>query len=74
MATIGRSAAVCDVGGLRFSGFPAWLLWSVLHIFFLIEFENRVLVSLRWLWSYLTYNRGTRLITGGPAAPPPAED
>jgi NADH dehydrogenase len=65
LATIGRSSAVCDFGRMRFSGFPAWLLWSVVHIFFLIEFQNRVLVSIRWLWNYLTHNRGTRLITGG---------
>ncbi len=65
LATIGRSAAVADFGRLRFSGLPAWLLWSGIHIFFLIEFENRVLVSIQWLWSYLTKNRGTRLITGG---------
>jgi NADH dehydrogenase len=64
LATIGRKAAVADFGRIRFSGFPAWLLWSAVHIFFLIEYENRVLVALRWLWSYVTRNRGTRLITG----------
>jgi NADH dehydrogenase len=65
MATIGRKAAVADFGRIRFSGFPAWLLWSGVHVFFLIEYENRVLVALRWLWNYVTRNRGTRLITGG---------
>jgi NADH dehydrogenase len=64
MATIGRKAAVADFGRIRFSGFPAWLLWSGVHVFFLIEYENRVLVALRWLWNYVTRNRGTRLITG----------
>lgn len=64
LATIGRRAGVADFGRLRFGGVLAWLLWSAVHIFFLIEFENRVLVSVRWLWSYVTRNRGTRLITG----------
>ncbi len=64
MATIGRKAAVADFGRIRFGGFPAWLLWSAVHVFFLIEYENRVLVALRWLWNYVTRNRGTRLITG----------
>ena len=68
MATIGRSSAVADFGSIRFGGFPAWLLWSAVHILFLIEFENRVLVALRWLWNYVTRNRGTRLITGSPDA------
>ena len=65
MATIGRRAAVADFGGIRFGGFFAWVLWSLVHILFLIEYENRVLVALRWLWNYVTRNRGTRLITGG---------
>jgi len=65
LATIGRSAAVADFGRLRFSGFPAWVLWSVVHIMFLIEFENRVLVMIQWAWSYFTRNRGARLIVGG---------
>ncbi len=64
MATIGRKAAVADFGRIRFGGFFAWLLWSAVHVFFLIEYENRVLVALRWLWNYVTRNRGTRLITG----------
>ena len=65
MATIGRKSAVADFGTIRFGGFPAWLLWSAVHVFFLIEYENRVLVALRWLWNYVTRNRGTRLVTGG---------
>ncbi len=64
MATIGRKAAVADLGWLRFSGLPAWLLWSGVHVVFLVEFENRVLVSLQWIWNYVTRNRGTRIITG----------
>ncbi len=64
LATIGRRSAVADFGWIRFGGLPAWLLWSAVHVFFLIEFENRVLVSIRWLWNYVTRNRGTRLITG----------
>jgi NADH dehydrogenase len=68
MATIGRSAAVADFGSIRFGGFPACLLWSAVHVFSLIECENRVLVALRWLWNYVTRHRGTWLITGSPHA------
>jgi NADH dehydrogenase len=64
MATIGRNAAVADIAGLRLSGFIAWLAWAVIHILNLIGFRNRVLVALQWLWSYLTFQRGARLITG----------
>jgi NADH dehydrogenase len=74
MATIGRAAAVADIRGLHLSGFLAWLAWLVVHIFFLIGFENRMLVLVQWAWSYLSYERGARLITGpwhaGEAAPP----
>jgi NADH dehydrogenase len=64
-ATIGRGAAVGDVfGKLQLSGFPAWAAWLLIHIFFLIGFRNRVLVLLQWAYSYLTYRRGARLITG----------
>jgi len=63
LATIGRAAAVAQVGGLRFSGLAAWLLWLFVHIFFLIGFRNRVAVILQWAWSYLTFRRGARLIT-----------
>ncbi len=69
MATIGRRAAVADFGRIRFGGVPAWLLWSAVHIVFLIEYENRVLVAIRWLWNYATRNRGTRLITGAADSP-----
>lgn len=64
MATIGRSRAVAQVGRLRFSGFIAWLTWLLVHIFYLIDFRNRVVVLMDWAWSYLTYKRGARLITG----------
>ena len=65
LATIGRRAAVADFGKLRFSGFPAWLAWLFVHVFFLIGFRNRILVLLQWAWSYFTYERAARLITGG---------
>jgi NADH:ubiquinone reductase (H+-translocating) len=64
LATIGRRAAVADLGWLRLSGFLAWVLWLTVHIFWLIGFDNRVLVFIRWAWSYFTYQRGARLITG----------
>ena len=65
LATIGRRAAIADLGWVRVSGRLGWLLWSAAHIYFLIGFRRRVLVALEWLWSYLTYQRGARLITGG---------
>jgi len=65
LATIGRSAAVADFGRLRLTGFPAWLLWGGVHVCFLIGFRNRVAVLLDWLWAYATFQRGSRLITGG---------
>jgi len=65
MATIGRAAAVAQIRALHLSGFPAWLAWLGVHIFFLIGFENRVLVLIQWAASYLSYERGARLITGG---------
>jgi len=64
LATIGRGSAVADFGFMRLRGVPAWWLWGVIHVFFLIGFRNRVAVSLDWLWSYLTFQRGARLITG----------
>ena len=63
-ATIGRHAAVADFGWLRLSGYLAWLLWGAAHIYFLIGFRNRLAVMLDWLWAYVTYQRGVRLITG----------
>lgn len=63
LATIGRARAVAELSALRFSGFPAWLVWLVVHIFYLIGFENRVVVMLRWAYAYFTRGRGNRLIT-----------
>ncbi|MCA1585171.1 MAG: NAD(P)/FAD-dependent oxidoreductase [Acidobacteria bacterium] len=64
MATVGRAAAVADLGWLQLTGFVAWLFWLFVHIFFLIGFRNRVSVLLQWASSYLTYQRSVRLITG----------
>lgn len=64
LATIGRSRAVAEIRGWTFTGFPAWVLWSVVHIYGLIGFRNRLVVALSWLWSYVTFERGMRLITG----------
>jgi NADH dehydrogenase len=73
LATIGRSAAVVDFGKLRLTGFVAWLLWSIAHIFFLIGFRNRLTVAIDWLWAYLTFERGARLITNTGPMPRLAE-
>jgi NADH dehydrogenase len=62
MATIGRSRAIVEIGSLRMSGFIAWLVWIVVHIYYLTGFQNRILVVLQWAWSYLTFTRGARLI------------
>jgi NADH dehydrogenase len=62
LATIGRSRAICEVGGLRFGGFAAWVFWLCVHVYFLVGFKNRLFVVLSWAWSYLTYGRGARLI------------
>jgi NADH dehydrogenase len=64
MATIGRKRAVAQVGACKFSGLTAWLLWSLAHVYFLIGFRNRLFVAMNWCWSYVTFQRGTRLITG----------
>jgi NADH dehydrogenase FAD-containing subunit len=64
MATIGRRAAVCDLGWVRLWGWHAWILWSVVHVMALIGARNRVAVATSWLWSYVTFERGARLITG----------
>lgn len=64
MVTIGRSAAVARIYGLRFSGFIAWLIWLTVHLVWLIGFRNRTLVLINWAWNYLTYDRGVRLIRG----------
>jgi NADH dehydrogenase len=64
LATVGRKAAIADFGGFHLKGFVGWLVWSAAHIYFLIGFRNRIAVTLDWLWSYLTFERGARLITG----------
>ncbi len=65
LATIGRSAAVAQFGNFGFSGFLAWLLWMAVHILFLVGFRNRYIVMLEWIWHYISFHRGARLITGG---------
>jgi NADH dehydrogenase len=69
LATIGRAAAVADVKGLQLSGFVAWVTWLVVHLWYLVGFQNRVLVIVRWAFSFVTHGRGARLITAPPAAP-----
>jgi NADH dehydrogenase len=69
LATIGRAAAVAQFGKLHISGFLAWLSWLFVHIFFLIGFRNRIIVLIQWAWSYFTYERGARLITGNQGLP-----
>ncbi|MGH8023436.1 MAG: NAD(P)/FAD-dependent oxidoreductase [Limisphaerales bacterium] len=64
MATIGRSAAVAQIGRLEFSGWPAWAAWLLVHLIFLIGFRNRAAVLLQWIYSYFTYKLGSRIITG----------
>ena len=64
MATIGRAHAVAAIGRLRFDGWLAWAAWLLIHILYLIAFENRVLVVFQWAWNYFTRNRSARLITG----------
>jgi NADH dehydrogenase len=68
LATIGRRAAVVEFGSLQLRGFIGWLFWSVVHIYFLIGLRNRFVVALTWLWGYVTFQRGARLIT---EVPPP---
>jgi NADH dehydrogenase len=64
LATIGRGAAVADLNGLRLSGWPAWLLWIFVHLLYIVEFQNRLLIFMQWAWFYFTYDRSARLITG----------
>jgi NADH:quinone reductase (non-electrogenic) len=66
LATIGRRAAVVELGPIQLQGFVGWLFWSVAHIYFLIGLRNRFIVALTWLWSYLTFQRGARLIVERP--------
>ena len=76
MATIGRHAAVAEMGSIRMSGFVAWLAWLFIHIIFLVGFRNRFAVLFNWAYAYVTYGRGARLITrrhsgSGAVAEPP---
>ena len=64
LATIGRNSAVAQIGPLQFSGILAWLAWLFIHLLYIVEFENRVLIVVQWAYDYFTYNRGARLITG----------
>ncbi len=73
MATIGRASAVAQLGGWKFSGRFAWLMWLFIHLMELVQFQNRVLVFVQWGWNYITRNRSARLITGGPAEPASSE-
>ena len=71
MATIGRSRAIAQVGRVQLSGFIAWLAWLVVHLWYLVGFRSRFVVMFSWMWSYITYKRGARLITGGRLEPGP---
>ena len=74
MATIGRSSAVVETGRVAISGFFAWLMWWVVHILFLIGFRSRIVVIFSWAWSWLTFQRGARLITGEVGPLPPVHE
>jgi NADH dehydrogenase len=69
LATIGRAAAIAQFGKIHISGFLAWFAWLSVHILFLIGFRNRLIVLIQWAWSYLTFERGARLITGDQTLP-----
>lgn len=71
MATIGRSAAVAQIGRIEFSGWLAWMAWLLVHLIFLIGFRNRAAVLLQWTYSYFTYKLGSRIVTGAPTPPGP---
>ena len=73
LATIGRAAAVADVRGIKLSGVSAWLVWLVVHLWYLVGFQNRILVFIRWSFSFFTHGRGARLITGEEAGSGPLE-
>jgi len=62
MATVGRNRAVVDMGKIRFQGFFAWFVWMLVHLLSLVGFRNKLVVFVNWIWSYFSYNRGTRLI------------
>ncbi|BAZ47885.1 FAD-dependent pyridine nucleotide-disulfide oxidoreductase [Nostoc sp. NIES-4103] len=64
LAMIGQNSAVVDLGFIKLKGFFAWLFWLLIHVYFLIEFDNKLIVMIQWAWNYITRNRGARLITG----------
>jgi len=74
LATIGRMAAVVDLGRLKFSGVLAWWFWLLMHVFFLIGFRNRLVVMLNWTWAYWSYQRAARIILGDHGGDPPATE
>jgi NADH dehydrogenase len=63
MAVLGRAAAIADLGWLKVTGYPAWLLWLFIHLMYLVEYDNRLIVFIQWAWNYFTRKRGARLIT-----------
>jgi len=67
MATVGRARAVADIGDMTLKGFFAWLLWSTIHVLYLVGFRNRLMVMVNWAWQWLVHARGIRLITGSPS-------
>ncbi|HYN13431.1 MAG TPA: NAD(P)/FAD-dependent oxidoreductase, partial [Burkholderiales bacterium] len=69
LATIGRKAAVAVMGKVKLSGFPAWLVWLVAHIYFLINFRNRLMVMIDWGWAYWTFQRYARIVIKGITSP-----
>jgi NADH dehydrogenase len=68
LAVIGRGSAVANIFGLHLSGLPAWLIWLFVHLMYIVEFQNRILVFVQWAFFYVTFHRGARLITGHAAA------
>ncbi len=70
LAVIGRNKAVADLKFTHLSGFPAWFIWIFVHIFYLVEFDNKLIVVTQWFWNYLTRSQGARLITGKDVLPP----
>ncbi|MDB9526017.1 NAD(P)/FAD-dependent oxidoreductase [Oscillatoria sp. CS-180] len=64
LAIIGRSSAVVDLNWIKFTGFSAWIIWALVHVMFLIEFDNKIIVMTQWMWNFFTRNQGARLITG----------
>ncbi len=70
MATIGRSFAVVQTGKFKFGGFIAWLAWLAIHVLYLITYKNRILVLMQWTWSYLSWSKGARIITGSNSPSP----